>query len=108
MSRISGRAAVGSIALRTRLMEGRGWRTSESTSRIRRGYVYDVCGDLRRLQRDILPARITTREQAEILIALDRSIDRADKGWRTYLVATIRDFVVWGSPPAGRIDARPL
>jgi hypothetical protein len=61
-------------------------------------------GDLRRLQRDILPARITTREQAEILIALDRSIDRADKDWRAYLVATIRDFVIWGSPPAGRID----
>ena len=61
-------------------------------------------GDLRRLQRDILPARITTREEAEILIALDKSIDRADKGWRAYLVATIRDFVIWGSPPAGRID----
>jgi hypothetical protein len=28
-------------------------------------------GDLRRLQRDILPARITGLEQAEVLIALD-------------------------------------
>jgi hypothetical protein len=32
-------------------------------------------GDLRRLQRDILPARITTREQAKVLIALDSSVD---------------------------------
>ena len=43
-------------------------------------------GDLRRLQRDILPDRITTREEAEILLALDRSVDRADRSWRDYLV----------------------
>ena len=60
-------------------------------------------GDLRRLQRDILPARITTRDEAEALIALDR-VRRADRAWREYLVVTIRDFVVWGSSPAGRID----
>ena len=40
-------------------------------------------GDLRRLQRDILPARITTREEAEALIALDR-VRRADRAWRAY------------------------
>jgi hypothetical protein len=61
--------------------------------------------DLRRLKRDILPARITTREQAEVLIALDSSVQRADREWRRYLVATIRDYVIWGSPPAGRIDS---
>jgi hypothetical protein len=31
-------------------------------------------GDVRRLQRDILPSRITTREEAEVLIALDGGI----------------------------------
>ena len=62
-------------------------------------------GDLRRLQRDILPACITTREEAEILLALDRSVDRADRSWRDYLVRAVRDFVIWGSPPAGHIDA---
>ena len=62
-------------------------------------------GDLRRLRRDILPARVTTREQAEVLIALDSTVERADREWRRYLIATIRDFVIWGSPPAGRIDA---
>jgi len=61
-------------------------------------------GDLRRLQRDILPARITMREQAEVLIALDKSVDKADRAWRSYLIATVRDFVIWGLPPAGRID----
>jgi hypothetical protein len=61
-------------------------------------------GDIRRLQRDILPARITTREQAEVLIALDRSVDRADREWRRYLIATVRDFAIWGSLPAGKID----
>ena len=60
-------------------------------------------GDLRRLQRDILPARITTREEAEALIALDR-VRRADRAWREYLVVTIRDFVVWGLSPAGQMD----
>jgi hypothetical protein len=62
-------------------------------------------GDLRRLQRDILPTRITTREEAEILLALDRTVDRADRGWRDYLIKAVRDFVIWGSPPAGHIDA---
>jgi len=61
-------------------------------------------GDLRRLKRDILPARITTREQAEVLIALDSSIDKADREWRRYLITTVGDFPIWGSPPAGRMD----
>jgi hypothetical protein len=61
-------------------------------------------GDLRRLKRDILPARITSREQAEVLLALDSSVDRADREWRRYLIASIRDFAIWGSPPGGRID----
>ena len=36
-------------------------------------------GDIRRLQRDILPDGITTREEAEVLIALDQAIERIDK-----------------------------
>ncbi len=61
-------------------------------------------GDLRRLQRDILPARLTTREEAEALIALDRAVTRADPDWSNYLVGTVRDFVVWGLAPVGLID----
>src|SRR3954469_14953240 len=58
--------------------------------------------DLRPLQRDVLAARITTREQAEVLIALDDSLDKADREWRQYLIATVRDFVVWGPRQGSR------
>src|SRR5829696_6427777 len=68
---------------------------ASQSKRIRLGY-------LRRLKRDILPARITTREQVEVLIALDAVIERADREWRSYLIATVRDFVVWGLSPVGR------
>ncbi len=61
-------------------------------------------GDLRRLQRNILPARLTTREEAEALIALDRGVQRADPDWTNYLVGAVRDFVVWGLPPIGSVD----
>src|SRR3954470_6193770 len=61
-------------------------------------------GDLRRLKRDILPARITTREEAEVLIALDAVIEKADREWRSYLIGTVRDFVVWGVSPVGQVD----
>ena len=61
-------------------------------------------GDLKRLQRDILPARITTREEAEMLIGLDRTIERADRDWSAYLIRTVKDFVVWGMNPSGSVD----
>ena len=61
-------------------------------------------GDLRRLKRDILPARITTREEVEVLIALDAVVEKADREWRSYLIATVRDFVVWGLIPVGQVD----
>jgi hypothetical protein len=60
--------------------------------------------DLKRLQRDILPERITSREEAEILLFLDSVIHRADREWTAYLTATIRDFAVWKLEPAGTLD----
>jgi hypothetical protein len=60
--------------------------------------------DLKRLQRDILPERITSREEAEILLFLDSVILRADREWTAYLTATIRDFAVWKLEPAGSLD----
>ena len=38
-------------------------------------------GDLRRLQRDVLPTGLSTREEAEILLDLDQSITKVDDGW---------------------------
>ena len=61
-------------------------------------------GDLRRLKRDILPARITTQEEAEVLIELDAVVEKADREWRSYLIGTVRDFVVWGLTPVGQVD----
>src|SRR5262245_22651786 len=61
-------------------------------------------GDLKRLQRDILTARITTREEAEMLIDLDRTIERADRDWGAFRIRTVKEFVVWGMGPSGSID----
>ena len=60
--------------------------------------------DLRRLQPDILPYRITTQEEVEMLLSLDATIERADRDWRQYLVPAVAQFVVWGLEPVGRID----
>ena len=46
-------------------------------------------GDLRRLQRDILPDGITTREEAEVLIALDQATERIDKASTEALVSRV-------------------
>src|SRR5262249_340223 len=49
-------------------------------------------GDVRRLQRDCLPAGITTREEAEVLIGLNARLGRADKAWVQWLVSAISKF----------------
>jgi len=61
-------------------------------------------GDLRRLQRTVLPHGLVTREQAEVLIALDQTIARTDRAWAGYLVAALTDFVVWRSTSPGRVE----
>jgi hypothetical protein len=65
-------------------------------------------GDVRRLQRDCLPHGITTRGEAESLIALDATLVRADKAWAAWLVPALADFVtaqqladVSGADPGG-------
>ena len=61
-------------------------------------------GDVKRLQRDILPDGIGSREEAELLLTLDRTVGRADRAFADWLVATVVDFVVWGMRPTGVID----
>ena len=60
--------------------------------------------DVRNLQRDLLPDGIATREEAELLIGLDRAIVDAHPTWAGYLVGAVVEFVVWGSRPTGCID----
>src|SRR3954468_24090799 len=62
-------------------------------------------GDIKRLQRDLLPNGAMTREQVETLIAMDAAVRRADPAWAAYLTSTVVDFVVWGSRPTGYADA---
>jgi hypothetical protein len=50
--------------------------------------------DLRRLERDVLPNGVTSRADAEALIALDAALDRADAGWPSYLVSTVKEFMM--------------
>ena len=61
-------------------------------------------GDVKRLQRDILPDGISSREEAELLLTLEQTVGLADRAFADWLVATMVDFVVWGTRPTGTID----
>ena len=61
-------------------------------------------GDVKRLQRTVLPDGITTREEAEVLVALDQAVAKKDTSWTGYLVAAVVEFAVWGSRPTGYVD----
>lgn len=61
--------------------------------------------DVQRLRRDILPDGIGCREEAELLVALDRHVVRTDSVWGDFLVAALVDFVVWSERPTGIVDA---
>ena len=58
-------------------------------------------GDVRRLQRDILPEGLTGREDAEALLGLDQALSRADPAWADYLATAIKDLALAGG---GGID----
>jgi len=57
--------------------------------------------DVAHIQRDILPDGITCREEADVLIALDRAVKHQDASFADCLVAMLVDFVVWGERPTG-------
>jgi hypothetical protein len=62
-------------------------------------------GDVRRLARDILPDGITSRDEADLLMALDRTVTKVDPAWADWLTAAMVDFAVWAARPTGYIDA---
>jgi hypothetical protein len=49
-------------------------------------------GDVRRFSRDHLPAGVSNRGEAKILIELDAIIERTDRAWTDWLVASVVDF----------------
>jgi hypothetical protein len=61
-------------------------------------------GDVKRLQRDLLPDGISSRAEAELLLRLDQSVRRPDPAFSAWLVAAMVDFVVWRARPTGYVD----
>jgi hypothetical protein len=60
--------------------------------------------DVKTLQRDIFPDGIVSREEADVLIALDRAVAKADAGFAEFLVRAVVDYAVWGARPTGYVD----
>ena len=61
--------------------------------------------DVRDLQRNVLPDGFASREQADVLIALDRVVADQDPAWAEFLVGAVVAFAVWVSRPTGYVDA---
>jgi hypothetical protein len=53
-------------------------------------------GDLRRLQRNVLPNGITTREDAEALLDLNQAVSRADPDWPGWLSSALKAYAASG------------
>ncbi|KQP31584.1 hypothetical protein ASF49_09015 [Methylobacterium sp. Leaf104] len=61
--------------------------------------------DVKVLAREVLPDGFVCRDEADMLIALERIVTSADPAFGDYLVAAVVDFAVWGERPTGYIDA---
>lgn len=61
--------------------------------------------DVQALTRHVLPEGLTNRDEADMLIALDRVVAATDTAFGDYLVTAVVDFAVWGERPTGYIDA---
>jgi hypothetical protein len=61
--------------------------------------------DVEAMRLTVLKDGLVSREQAELLIALDRKVDSVHFSWSSYFAAALADFVVWNSEPAGYVDA---
>ena len=59
--------------------------------------------DLLVLKREVLPEGIMSRDEADMLIALERAVIGSD-AFADFLVASVVDFAVWGLRPTGYID----
>ncbi|MBE7201935.1 MAG: hypothetical protein INR70_29590 [Parafilimonas terrae] len=59
--------------------------------------------DLRVLKREVIPEGITTREEADLLIALERAVPASGE-FADFLVTMVVDYVVWGERSTGYVD----
>ncbi len=60
--------------------------------------------DLRVLSSEILPYGLSCRDEADLLLALDRTVV-SEPDFAGFLISEIVDFVVWTSRPTGVVDA---
>jgi hypothetical protein len=60
--------------------------------------------DVAHLRRTVLEDGVTCREEAEALVALDRSLP-SQESWGDALTQLLVDFVVWGARPTGYVTA---
>lgn len=63
-----------------------------------------TAADVVALTRHVLPDGLTSRDEADMLIALDRVVTATDGAFGDYLTAAVVDFAVWGERPTGYIN----
>ncbi len=56
----------------------------------------------------IFETGIASREEAEMLMAVDRTPSAATAGWAAFFIEAVTDFVVWQSRPTGRVTESDL
>jgi hypothetical protein len=60
--------------------------------------------NVKHLTRSVMEDGISTRDEVEALLALDRML-AADASWSRALTHLVVDFVVWGARPTGYVTA---
>jgi hypothetical protein len=60
--------------------------------------------DVQQLARSLLRDGLASRDDADMLIALERAIPDSDPSFGDLLVSMVVDFAVWGERPTGYID----
>jgi hypothetical protein len=64
-----------------------------------------ICAeDVAALQHEVLVDGIRTREDVDVLVALDRAVPSANLKWSEFLVPAVVEFVVWTCRPTGSVD----
>ena len=59
--------------------------------------------DVRELAREILPDGIIGRDEADLLLALDRAVADTHEGFAAFVTAEVVNFAVYGERPTGII-----
>ena len=60
-------------------------------------------GDIQAISGYLFDTGLASREEAEMLFAVDRSAAATVEGWREFFIEAVTDFVVWQQRPTGRI-----